>query len=239
MIEKKKGIILNSIDYKENHKIIYVLTADGKESFLVPLAKRIKSGLSNDTQNLTYCEFEVDSKNSLPKAKNIDVIDYYNEIKNDLKKYSVASYAIELIYRMVEDNSASELLFKMLLEFFNKLKERNDEKVLLLQFRIKMLYFLGVQPNFKSCVHCNSTTDLVGLSISYGSMECVKHTSSDNIGIDATKIIQLLYLDKTFSLEIEDDNIFSYISNLIDEYYEKHQYYGLKSKKMLENLKCY
>ena len=239
MIEKKKGIILNSIDYKENHKIIYILTSGGKESFLVPLAKRIKSGLSNDTQNLTYIEFEEDAKNSLPKAKNIEVIDYFNEIKNDLKKYSIASYALELIYRMLEDNTNSELLFKMLIEFFNKLKSRTDEKVLLLQFRIKMLYFLVIQPNFKSCIHCNSTTDLVGLSISYGSMECIHHASYDNIGMDATKIIQLMYLDKTFSLEIEDDKIFEYISKLIDEYYEKHQYYGLKSKKMLENLKCY
>ena len=69
MSEKKQGIILNTIDYKENHKIIYVLTENGKESFLVMRAKRIKEGLLSDTQNLTMISFEVDGKNSLQKAK--------------------------------------------------------------------------------------------------------------------------------------------------------------------------
>ena len=74
MLKKRQGIILNSIDYKENHKILYVLTDSGKESFLVMRAKRIKEGLLNDTQSLTVIDFEIDEKNSLSKAKNIDVI---------------------------------------------------------------------------------------------------------------------------------------------------------------------
>ena len=53
MLKKRQGIILNTIDYKENHKILYLLTEAGKESFLVMRAKRIKEGLANDTQVLT------------------------------------------------------------------------------------------------------------------------------------------------------------------------------------------
>ena len=82
MIKKIKGIILNSIDYKENHKISYVLTCDGKTSVLIPRAKRYKEGLIADTQSLNLIEFEVMDDKSLPKAKNINVLDYYNEIKN-------------------------------------------------------------------------------------------------------------------------------------------------------------
>ena len=205
MVKRKKGIILNSIDYKENHKIIYVLTDNGKESFLVMRAKRIKEGLLTDTQNLTNIEFEIDDKTSLPKAKNIEVIDHYKLIKNDLKKYTIASYALELIYRMVEDYEHASVLYRLFNEFLNKLATRSDERVLLLQFRIKMLFFLGIQPQFRICCHCGKEADLVGLSISHGSMECVNHESSDNIGISATKIINLLYHDKTLSIEIEDD----------------------------------
>ena len=57
--------------------------------------------------------------------------------------------------------------------------------------------------------------------------------------MDATNIIKLLYLDKTFEISVDDIGVVDYISNLIDSYYEHHQYYGLKSKKMLEELKCY
>ena len=239
MLKKKQGIILNSIDYKENHKILYILTENGKESFLVMRAKRIKEGLLNDTQNLTMSEFEIDAKNSLPKMKNIDVLNSYQIIKNDLKKFTVASYAIELIYRMVENQDHLDVLYKLLIEFLKKLEERNDERVLLLEFRIKMLFFLGIQPQFKLCCHCGNQTELVGLSISHGSMECINHTSSDNIGLTATKIINLLYNDKTLNITIEDVSVVDELSSIIDTYYEKHQYYGLKSKMMLEKLECY
>ena len=239
MLRKRQGIILNSIEYKENHKILYILTTEGKESYLVMRAKRIKEGLLNDTQNLTLIEFEVEEKGSLSKAKNIDVVNYYNEIKNDLKKFTVASYALELIYRMTTDTIHPEVMYKLLNEFLVQLATRDDLKLILLQFRIKMLYFLGIQPQFKLCCHCGKSTDLVGLSISHGSMECVNHTSSDNIGITATKIINLLYFDKSFEIKIEEEDAIDIVSEIIDSYYDKHQYYGLKSKVMLEKLGCY
>ena len=238
MTVRKMGITLNSIDYKENHKILYLLTETGKESFMVSRAKRIKEGLLSDTQNLTLISFEV-GEGSLPKAKNIDVLNYYNEIKNDLKKMTAASYATELIYRMVDGSEHLDIMYKLLISFLDELTKRNDIKVLLLQFRIKMLYFLGIQPQFKMCCHCGNTTELVGLSISHGAMECVNHTSSDNIGITATKIINLLYHDKTLDIKLDDDMAVDTISKIIDSYYEKHGYYGLKSKVMLEKLGCY
>ena len=159
MLKKKQGIILNSIDYKENHKILYLLTENGKESFLAMRAKRIKEGLLNDTQTLTMIEFEVEEKNSLPKMKNINVVNNYQIVKNDLKKFTVASYATELIYRMVENQDHLDVLYKLFIEFLKKLEERNDERVLLLEFRVKMLFFLGIQPQFKICCHCGNSTE--------------------------------------------------------------------------------
>ena len=117
MLKKRQGIILNSIDYKENHKILYVLTTDGKESFLVMRAKRIKEGVLNDTQNLTLIEYELEEKGSLSKAKNIDVVNYFNEIKNDLKKFTVASYALELIYRMISETEHPEILYRLFFRY--------------------------------------------------------------------------------------------------------------------------
>ena len=239
MTVKKVGIILNQQDYKENHKIIYVLTVDGKESYLVMRAKRIKEGLLYDTENLTQISFEAEDKNTLSKAKGIESINYFQTIKNDLKKYSVASYALEVIYRMVLDNENPPILYRLLLEFLKQLEIREDYKMLLLQFRIKLLYFLGINPQFRVCHKCGSDTNLVGLSIANGAVECSLHPSNDNIGLDATKIINLMYHDKTLSMRIEDDGVLTLLSNIIDSYYEKHQYYGIKSKVMLEKLGCY
>ena len=38
-------------------------------------------------------------------------------------------------------------------------------------------------------------------------MECINHESSDNIGLTATKIINLLYNDKTLNITIDDETV--------------------------------
>ena len=67
------------MDYQENHKIAYLLTENGKENLLIPRAKAIKKG-ANDTQNLTKISFYSKDKN-LAKASNLEVLDYYFEIR--------------------------------------------------------------------------------------------------------------------------------------------------------------
>lgn len=238
MEKKVEGIILNSIDYKENHKILYLLTKEGHKSLLVYNAKKIKKGLLNETQNLTYLKTTCTDQ-TLPKVTSIEVVDYYNEIKGDLKKMSVSSYVLEVLYRFIHPDINPGLLFEYIKAFFTKLKDKDDVKTLLLQFRIKMLYFLGFEPNFKTCIHCGSNKNLVGLSIYYGAMECVVHASKNNIGNTATNIIRLLYLDKSLEINISDDEAYSYISKLIDEYYENHFKDEIKAKKMLQQLNCY
>ena len=235
--ERREGIILHSMDYQENHKIVYLLTENGKESFLVPRGKGIKKG-SNDTQNLTKINFNAKEK-SLSKATNLEACDYYFEIKKDLNKMMVANYALELLHRFINPDADSERLYKMFSAFLETLEFRKDLKLLLLQFRIKMLYFLGIQPNFRTCVHCGKKENLRGLSLRYGGIECYECSSPDNINQTATEIIKHLYLDKSFSITLENIEVIDYLSEVIDEYFNIHFHENLKSIKMLKELKLY
>lgn len=238
MVERVEGIILNTMDFKDQHKILYLLTNEKKTSLLVQRAKRFKEGLMNETQRLTRVSFSYKEGN-LDKATMIEALDYYSEIKENIKKMAVAEYVLEVIYRDIHDDFNTDLLYKLVVSFLEELKVRDDIKVLLLEFRIKMLYFLGIQPNFKMCAHCGTTNDLVGLSLKLGSMECINHTSKDNIGIYSTNIIKLLYQDKTLKITIEDEDVINYISNQIDEYYSYHLTGEIKSISMLRKLGLY
>lgn len=222
------------MDYQENHKIIYLLTEHGKESLLVPRAKSIKKG-ANDTQNLTKISFFAAEK-SLAKARDLEANDYYLEIKNDLGKMMIANYALEIIYRFVNPDNDHDRLYKMIDAFLEQLKVRDDLKLLLLQLRIKMLYFLGIQPNFRICMHCGKAHSLIGLSPIYGGMECPSCKTDDNIGETATEIIKHFYLDKSFSIVLKDDEVIQYLSSIIDKYYQIHFPEKLKSMKMLQEL---
>ena len=225
------------MDYQENHKIIYLLTPNGKINLLAQRSKNIKKAV-NDTQNLTKVSF-ISKDKSLAKAQSLEALDYYFEIKNDIKKFAVASYVLELIFRYVNTDLESKRLYMMVDAFLEKLKIRDDLQNLLLQLRIKLLFFLGIQPDFRLCVHCGKTENLVGLSINSYGMECENHRSNDNIGPTATEIIRRLYLDKTFSVIIEEKQVLDYLSEFVEKYYDKHFHEVLKSVVMLKELDIY
>lgn len=232
----KNGLIINSISYQDKNKIIYILSEDCKDSLIVSNAKTINKSNVNISQNLTLITYEKYGKNSLAKAKTLEALDYYFEVKNDIKKMAVASYLLEIIYRFINETSNIKLLYKMVISFLDNLKTRNDYSLLLLEFKIKMLYFLGINPSFNECIFCGRKDNLIGLSLKIGGMECFLHKSEDNIGSEATKIIQHLYLDKDFSLRIDDDNAIKIINDYVETYYENHFSEVLKSNDLLKKL---
>ena len=67
-------------------------------------------------------------------------------------------------------------------------------------------------------------------------MECIDHQSDDNIGSDATRIIELLYLDKDFSIKIEDLNVIKIIRSYIEAYFDIHFSEKIKADSLLKKL---
>lgn len=233
-MKKKEGIILNSIIYQENSKILYILSSDGIDSVLVRGAKKYKSGHINSTQVLTKVEY-ITTEKKLPVAVDLTVLDNYLIIKNDLKKMTLAEFILEMLYRSTLDNIDFGLLYKMIDYLLNEIINRTDLKLLLLQFQIKMLYFLGIMPNYRECIHCGTTNNLSGISIKHGSVECLIHESKDNIGVVKSKIIYHLYKD-IFKITDLDNIVVDEILHDIDDFYQYHYFITFKSKVMINKI---
>ena len=233
----KEGIITGSIDYKEKSKIIYILTESGKDSLLVHNAKDPKNQNNNLTQILNCIQYESVGKGSLNTASLIDIVDYNFVVKEDIKKYALISFVLEAINNYVIEGASYQVLYRLIKKFIDEVTKRNDYLMLLLEIKIKLLYFFGIAPNFRCCGHCNTTKNLVGLSIKNGFVECNDHRSEDNIGASATKILEMLYLDKTFNIQYDDEEIIKYLYGIVTEYYNLHLGINFKSDKMLKELK--
>ena len=231
-----EGLILGSIAYKENSKIIYLLTQEGKDSLLIRGAKKIAKAEVANAQILNLVSYEKRNKEGLNSPSLFEVSNYYNDIKNDPLKFTVASAIIELINNHISVFEDSKNLYNLLIMFLDNLSSRDDCLLLYLQMKFKLLYFLGINPNFRHCIHCGTSSNLVGLSLHTGSIECVNHQSEDNIGMTATKILYLIYTDKKFEVRIEDQETIKYLFNLVQKYYEYHFEITLKSDIMLEKL---
>ncbi len=228
---KKEGIILNLMDYQESHKILYILTNTGVESLLVRRAKRFNSGIMNYAQKLTKIHY-IDNEKKLSSTNEVSLIDNYSGIKEDLNKMILCEYITEVLYKITLDNTNFQILYKMINALLNEIKIREDYSLLFIQFKIKMLYFYGILPSFKTC-NCGSD-EIVGISIDNGA-ECINHKTITNIGIDATKIIYLLYKDQ-FTITNIDNEVINILNDFIEKYYIKHFFMEFKSEETLKQL---
>lgn len=226
---KREGIILNLMDYQESHKILYILTNEGIESLLVRRAKRYNSGILNAAQKLTKVQY-VSNEKKLPSTNELSVIDNYSTIKDDIDKILFCEYLCEVLYKITLENTNFNLLYKMINALLEEIKCRKDYDLLFLQFKIKMLYFYGVLPNFKECYLCGNAVE--GISVKNGG-ECSVHKTFDNIGNDSTKIIYLLYKDQ-FNVTNINFEVVKHLNDFIEKFYQFNFFMEFKSEQLLK-----
>lgn len=232
-MELQQGIIIKTIDYQENSKIVYILTNQGIKSAIVRGAKNLKSHTYSYAQPLVKIEFEI-KKDRYIGANNI--INNYNNIKLNYDKLSICLKIIEICYVLGEHITDSNIFYNFVNDILNYIEiENNNIDSYELIFKIKTLYLLGVAPVFSKCVCCGKKDHLKGFSFNNGGMKCSNCIELDdfiypNDTILEIKTIYLTKLDK-LNLLIEDNNLkydYHKINRFLELYYE--QYLGFVSK---------
>lgn len=232
-MELQQGIIIKTIDYQENSKIVYILTNQGIKSAIVRGAKNLKSHTYSYAQPLVKIEFEI-KKDRYIGANNI--INNYNNIKLNYDKLSICLKIIEICYVLGEHITDSNIFYNFVNDILNCIEiENNNIDSYELIFKIKTLYLLGVAPVFSKCVCCGKKDHLKGFSFNNGGMKCSNCIELDdfiypNDTILEIKTIYLTKLDK-LNLLIKDNNLkydYHKINRFLELYYE--QYLGFVSK---------
>lgn len=232
-MELEQGIVLKTIDYQENSKIIYILTCNGLKSAIVRGAKNLKSHTYSYAQPLVKIEFEIKKDRYIGANK---IINNYNNIKLNFNKLIHCLKIIEICYTLGEHITNSQIFYDFVNEILDAIELTSDEfDIYELIFKIKSLYLLGVAPVFSKCVSCGSIHDLKGFSFNNGGMKCIKCIKLDDFiypteTILEIKNIYLIKLDK-LNLLIKDKKLkydYNKINRFLELYYE--QYLGFVSK---------
>lgn len=232
-MELEQGIVLKTIDYQENSKIIYLLTSKGIVSAVVRGAKNLKSHTYSYAQPLVKIEFELKKDRYIGANK---ILDNYNNIKLDFNKLTSSLKIIEICYTLGEHITDSELFYSFTNEILQLINDAKEDHIIYeLIFKIKILYLLGVAPVFSKCVSCGKNDNLIGFSFNNGGMKCSDCVRLDDFiypkeTILEIKTIYLIKLDKLILLINDKQFKYDYnkISRFLELYYE--QYLGFVSK---------
>lgn len=239
MIERIEGIIIKEKTYSETSKLITLITKEhGIINLLAKGAKTLKSPLRTTTTKLTHGYFNIIYKESkLSTLKEVDIIDYYKNIKKDINKISYATYILELVEQVIKQTNNDEV-FNNLVGALKKIEQNMNPLVITNIIELKCLDYLGVMPILDCCSICGNK-NIITISADHGGYLCKNCRKEETIVDEKTiKLIRMFYyvdINKIEKIEISK-KISEEINHFISTYYERYTGLYLKTKKFIEKL---
>lgn len=239
MIESIEGIIIREKSYSETSKLITLITKEhGVINLLAKGSKTIKSPLRSTTTKLIHGTFNIIYKEGkLSTLKEVDIIEYYKNIKKDINKISYASYILELIEQVIKQTNNKEV-YSILISSLKKIEENYDPLVITNILELKCLNYLGVMPVLNCCSICGNEK-IITISSDQGGYICKNCRKDETIVDEKTlKLIKMFYyidIEKISKINI-NKKIKEEINFFISSYYEKYTGLYLKSKNIINEI---
>lgn len=147
---KSEGIVISRRDFSEADRIVTIYSKNyGKITTIAKGVRRPSSRKRGALEIFTQIKFSAAKGKSLDVLTEVDSIDDFNRLRNNLKKVSVAYFFVETINRSTADSEEDVNLYDLLLEHIRLLYSRNDLKTLREEFIERVLIRLGYWPKGK------------------------------------------------------------------------------------------
>ena len=240
MITKVEGIIVSETPFGDNSKIVHILTKNhGLLGVMCKGVKSMKSPLRALTLKFTYGFFYLYYKeDKLSILKDVDIIEDFKTIKNDILLISYLNYLTELTTQVYKQ-SEETFLYDLFIAGIKKLNEGLNPLVITNILELKYLPFLGVGLELDSCILCGNKTNIVTLDADAGGYVCKNcYTNQIIVSKKTVQLIRMYYyieINSISDLKISDA-IVKEINFFINRYYERYTGLFLNSKKFLNKM---
>lgn len=235
--KKTEAIVCKHQDYKESSRLVVAYSLNGRQSFLAQGANKLASPLRTPTETLNRVIITHTGKD-LQIIKEIEVIKDYSALKADLLRYTHALHLIELVLFVITGDTDNDKLYRFLLKILDRLETEPAYQAYCLMFESKLLYLIGLQPGFSSCLSCGGKDDLL-FSVTEGGMCCKNHRFPGKlIRENLVRTWEYLYrfdLNNGQEMCLDLAQIKD-LRELVDEYYEYHVNVRTKARALIKTL---
>ncbi|MBL0388345.1 DNA repair protein RecO [Tumebacillus sp. ITR2] len=247
-MKKVEALVLRTIDYGENHKILTLLTDTfGKIAVMARGAKKPSSQLGSISQPFTYSSYLlIISERGMGTVAQAELIDSFRKIREDLFKTAYASYMMELIDRFTEEREPSAGLYLLALTLLSYLADGKDPEILTRLTEVKMLDVAGIRPELFHCANCGRDVEsAIRFSVTNGGPLCGDCHSADQRAIwikPATlrllQVFQTMDVRRLGEINVGDD-VRRQMNKVLREYYDEHSGVQLRTRTFLDQLHKY
>lgn len=145
-----EGFVIGRRRFGEADRIIVLFTKDfGKLALVAKGVRRLKSRKRGGLEIFNLIKFSGAHGRSLDILTEVEVVDGFGEVRSNLKRVSVGYFFCEVVGKLTRDEERNGELYRILQEYFEKLKTVKNLKQLRFDFIKKVLVTLGFWPRDK------------------------------------------------------------------------------------------
>lgn len=224
---KTKGIVIKEVPYKDNDKIITILTDNlGKISCIAKGSKKTNSPLLASSQFLVYSEFVLYKGAKFYHVNSANIINMFYDLRVDFDKLDIVFSLTKIISNVTDEyQDTSDILILFLNTIYLIQEGSKDKRLVITVFKIRLFCILGFTPNIQKCSCCghalidkekkDSEIYYDYVSNIFCCYECIKNNDKRRyIKVNESTIIAIRYvamtnIRKIFSFNITDiDNFY-------------------------------
>lgn len=188
-----QAFVLKKTVYKEADYIISFYTSDfGKISSIARGAKKSNKRFGGRLE--PFLNLKIKFKPGVRHIKYLEdcsILNSYADIMTDLDKYKWASFVLEYIENLSENEEQNTQLYELLRDSLEYIKEKNDILNMIPRFQYKALRCVGLTPELTTCFNCGkAVTDSGYLSIRQGAIACLKCGKQKGAPVEGYKFIK-------------------------------------------------
>lgn len=194
-----KGIVLKTKDYKDNDKLLTILTLEkGKILVKARGVKKASSKLKAYCQSFCFADFELANSKGGFVLTGVNEIESFYDITTDINTFSYAFCVLELIDKVCYENQEYVSIFIDTLKCLKHMKANKlDAKLTLCKFLLNVLTFEGFNINLETCTICQKPlTKNLFFNFSKGEISCENCKTIDDLPLDNAIFSSLRILSK-------------------------------------------
>jgi DNA repair protein RecO (recombination protein O) len=170
---KSEAIILKSVNWKEQSKIITVFTDNAGMQTIIDRGGRslkTKRGRMMTFARLEIAYFKSDKSGTGYVAESEPLETFEFEKEGTLGRLTFASAVLELLYDLLPKDEPQEELYDMTLSYLRLVNSKPKTSVIpvFLCYFLRLLSLLGYRPNFSGCIACGKDKSETSIANSNG-----------------------------------------------------------------------
>jgi len=169
-----EAVVLRRSDFSEADRLLTLYTPRyGKRRVIAKGVRKTTSRLAGHIELFTRVQLLLAEGRNLDIVTQAQSIDGYRAFREDLERFSLASYVSELLDKLTTDEEGQSPAYALLVETLEALDSAPHPELAVRRFELRLLGLVGYRPHLFHCASCQQDlTEAADLWTVHGGMLC-------------------------------------------------------------------